>query len=311
MRTPTKYGKRSTADLEKLQPKIRYFMAFEGEKTEHAYFTGIKNHQNELGINELINIVPLLRHYDQRGWSNPEKVCDLVINQICHEPDEINLENFLYKLRDWMINNGYISSKTKITDTIIRILSEKGYSKDTIVRKENKDFIKSICDAIDELNLINEKFKKIIAEFKKYLKTQQFNIHDGDVICLIVDRDKDSFTEWQYDKVIEKCENEGIRLYVNNPKFEFWLLLHFLGKNEIDETKLLQRSNPGEQLYLEKKLSEKLGGFSKRNIHFELLLKNIDTAISNEKEYCEKIDGLKTKIGSNIGLLLTEMRNRK
>ena len=44
---------------------------------------------------------------------------------------------------------------------------------------------------------------------------------------MVVDRDKDSFTEEQYDKVVEFCKKNNVSLYVSNPSFELWLYMHF------------------------------------------------------------------------------------
>lgn len=38
-------------------------------------------------------------------------------------------------------------------------------------------------------------------------------------------------------------------------------------------------------------------------------MKNIDIAIKNEKEFCEDIQRLKDSIGSNIGILIEDMRS--
>ena len=37
-------------------------------------------------------------------------------------------------------------------------------------------------------------------------------------------------------------------------------------------------------------------------------MRNINTAITNEEYFCEEIIGLKTNVGSNIGILIKEMQ---
>ena len=73
MRISKPFGKRSSADNEELMPKVKYFLTFEGEKTEVQYFSGVANFKKELGINTLFTIVPLERHYEEISWSNPCK----------------------------------------------------------------------------------------------------------------------------------------------------------------------------------------------------------------------------------------------
>jgi hypothetical protein len=65
MRIPKAFGKRSTADEKELEPKVKYFLAFEGEETEPQYFFGVLQNKNVLGIHALVEIVPLKRHYEE------------------------------------------------------------------------------------------------------------------------------------------------------------------------------------------------------------------------------------------------------
>gem|GEM_PF-3851961 len=47
-----------------------------------------------------------------------------------------------------------------------------------------------------------------------------------------------------------------------------------------------------------------------KTIKFVHLKNNIDLAISNEAKYCEDIKSLKYEIGSNLGQLLKEMKQK-
>lgn len=38
------------------------------------------------------------------------------------------------------------------------------------------------------------------------------------------------------------------------------------------------------------------------------LVRNIDVAVRNDKQFCEDINSLENSVGSNIGLLITEMQ---
>ena len=59
MRIDREYGKRSEEDS--LEPKIKYFIACEGRKTEYLYFSGINKNRVPLKINSLTEFV-FLRH---------------------------------------------------------------------------------------------------------------------------------------------------------------------------------------------------------------------------------------------------------
>ena len=132
---------------------------------------------------------------------------------------------------------------------------------------------------------------------------------DFDEICLIVDRDKESFIESQYEYVKEKCLEKGFRFCVTNPCFEFWLLMHSEKVFDLDQEKLLE--NPkitSKRRYAEYELHKIYPSYKKSNYKAEEFVENIDTAIKNEKEFCEDVEGLKDSIGSNIGFLIEDMR---
>ena len=132
-------------------------------------------------------------------------------------------------------------------------------------------------------------------------------------MCLIVDRDKDSFSALpgndQYGYVVDKCKEKGFQLCITNPCFEFWLLLHFDEVFELDTDKLLE--NPKitvKRRYAEQELHRIYPRYKKSSYQAEELVKNIDKAIQNEKKFCEDIKGLESSVGSNIGRLIEEMR---
>ena len=49
--------------------------------------------------------------------------------------------------------------------------------------------------------------------------------------------------------------------------------------------------------------------YNKSSYQAEFLVKDIDKAIENEKKFCEDVECLKDSVGSNIGVLITQMRN--
>lgn len=119
-------------------------------------------------------------------------------------------------------------------------------------------------------------------------------------MCLIVDRDYDSFSEEQFDYVKNACEKNKITLCISNPFFEFWLLLHTENVLSYD------KNNLNDKTFITDKLKEILGKYSKSNFNAESLIENIHTAIENEKEFCENIECLKNEIGSNVGILIND-----
>ncbi len=144
--------------------------------------------------------------------------------------------------------------------------------------------------------------KRNFAERTKALKSDE-----AKKICFVVDRDKESFTEQQYDYVVERCQEKEFGLYITNPCFEFWLLLHFPDAIELDKERL--RENPAvsaKRRYAESELRRRIPGYRKSKYDALSLVRKIDTALLNQKYFCQDISGLKTKVGSNIG---TNKRN--
>lgn len=135
----------------------------------------------------------------------------------------------------------------------------------------------------------------------------------GDDLCIIVDRDRSSFSEAQYTQLLQADTNKEIRFCVSNPCFELWLLLHFSDCSEYSQNDIFENAKDGNRTYVEKCLMAKLGGsYNKARIHFEDNFKDkIRIAILNSKLYETSLTELKDKIGTNIGLLIEEMLDKE
>lgn len=219
MRVSQPYGKRYAEDEFSQEPKIRYFIACEGEKTEYRYFKGIIEFRTEIGINPLVEIIPI--HHDKDTSSNPLKI--------------------------------YQDAKEEI--------------------KNASNFL------------------------------------DGDKLCIIADRDKQSFTDSQYDVLLKAEKNNEIKFCISNPCFEFWLLLHFSDCSEYDMNLLCNNEKEGNRTFVEKCLMEKLGGsYNKTRLKFSENYKvRIKLAIENAKKYSLSAEELKNNIGTTVALLIDEM----
>ena len=135
-----------------------------------------------------------------------------------------------------------------------------------------------------------------------------------DYLCLVVDRDPASFTEFQFDDVLETCKQNNFEFLISNPNFEFWLLLHFDDILELDKEKLLHNEKINKESkssirFIPNELRKRLGKYKKNKFDADLLLKKLDHAIKNEKKYCENLPELKDKLGSNIGLFIEKLIN--
>lgn len=202
-----------------LEPKSKYYIVPEGDKTEIQYFCGIRDNAEELQIKSLIEIIPIENDEDEYGQSHPKE----------------KINNF------------------------------------------NKD-----------------------VEEGKFTFDREI-----DKVCFIVDRDPQNFSEDQLNEFIKKCEINKYNIYLSNPTFEIFLIMHDDIVLELDKKKMLEnkRQTRRGKRFLERKLSE-VFGCSKVNLNFEKFKPNIKKAIKNEKNFCEDLEELKNKLGSNVGKLL-------
>ena len=128
-------------------------------------------------------------------------------------------------------------------------------------------------------------------------------------ICLIVDRDKESFLATpennQYDYVLKTCREKGFSLFVSNPCFEFWLLLHFDEVFDLDRDKLLE--NPqvtSKRRYTEHELRKLLSGYSKGKYNSDILIENLPVALCNADKFCQEEGLLILEVGTKAGKMI-------
>lgn len=310
MRISKPFGER-TQTLKEI--KHKYFLIYEGEDTEKQYFDGIINFAEQLGINSLVEMIPILKSYNEKNWSNPQKILDNLIQYF----EKINnniliLEDFVNYTIDWLIEENIIGKKGIYNTNNIFNLCLNAFESDNIhYKKEDLIEIDKACEII--INFLSKIFNltDTVISINDYIQNQNV-VYDPeyDKVCLIVDRDKQSFKDEQYDYVLNTCIKNKYSFYVSNPCFEFWLLLHFDEILNMDRDKLFK--NPKEtprakKRYIEKQLSGLMGGYNKNNLHFDKLINRINSAVKNEKQFCEDIVKLKTELGCNIGKLIEEL----
>ncbi len=135
------------------------------------------------------------------------------------------------------------------------------------------------------------------------------NFFEGDLFCLIVDRDPDSFTKEQYKELLQREQQKEMIFCVSNPCFEFWLLLHLPDCTEYEASKLLENKKQNKNRnYIEKCLQEKLGGYNKSRIHFARIYKDkIKEAISRSKMFVTTSSDLENSLGTSVGILIQQM----
>jgi len=309
MREKRNFAER-TQVLQSNEAKKKYFLIYEGSSTEILYFDAINSNRNIIGISPLIELIPIIRSYSEEGWSNPQKILDRVIKNIEENKlDCISYETLLNRIMDYFHETNIATRSRVVSKNIWYIMTKICEERLQKTLESDVEDIKIACNTI--LELLNEECDiiNIVEDISHIIKCNNITYAKGfDKICLIVDRDKDSFTLKQYNDVFNKCEEKGFKFCVTNPCFEFWLLLHFDNVFKLDKNKLLE--NPkvtAKRRYTEQELRKVFKGYKKNNYKAEELVKNIDKAIHNEARFCEDIKELKNKVGSNIGILISEM----
>lgn len=309
MRISKTFGERKQVLLSD-NPKKKYFFAYEGSETERLYFDGIKTIKKDLGIDALLEIIPIVRSCNEDGWSHPIRVLSCLmefLNQM--QSGEYKISYIIEWAIDYLADENIIVESGMSQEEIRQHLQE-WFSTETELKPD---------DTVTEFNQIAEKIAislnekiaidKCIGNLKQYLSKQPITYDSSfDSVCIIVDRDQQSFKEHQYDKVVNMCNQEGFQLYITNPCFEFWLLMHFDEVHNLDMEKVKKNGNvTKKRKYTEDELRKLVKGYKKDSIQFPVFADKITDAIKNEKSFAEDVSELKDMIGSNIGLLISEL----
>lgn len=305
-----------TKVLKSDEAKKRYFLVFEGASTEKIYFKALENARDDVELDPLIELVPIMRSYSEDGWSNPKKILDRIISNLDEEETGLlTYESLLNRIMDYLYDEKILTTSKVQAHALWRIL-EKGCEK--LIKRCLNDTVDNLvedCNKLTEYLNQESDIANIVDDISDIIRASNITYDNRfDKICLIVDRDKESFLALpennQYDYVLRTCQEKGFGFYVSNPCFEFWLLLHFDEVFELDRDKLLE--NPqvtAKRRYTEHELRKLLPGYSKSNYNVEMLMKRVEAALINEEIFCEDIKDLKEKLGSNIGLLIKEIEN--
>jgi hypothetical protein len=203
MRIPKKFGERTEVEREIAK---KYYLVYEGTQTEVQYFNGIIDNKERLKINLLLEIIPILRSYNEEQWSNPKKILDCLIDYLeGDDTTDYTVDSFSNKVIDWLVEERYITEKTvynkeTIKPKLIALLgADEAIADLSEATAQVADFLTSELD-----------IKSALDEIEKYINCQKITYDpDYDKLCLITDRDKQSFKEDQYDYVLETCKQKG------------------------------------------------------------------------------------------------------
>lgn len=114
----------------------------------------------------------------------------------------------------------------------------------------------------------------VITDLIKSSNKVELDEEYGDIKACLIDVDYPGDRESELKNAILQSNKEHIKLYLSNPCFEIWFLLHFRYSTR-------QYSSNSEVI---KELKEYMPGYTKSDNVFDLLWPKLDTAISNSKK---------------------------
>ncbi|MFA5513598.1 MAG: RloB family protein [Sphaerochaetaceae bacterium] len=305
MRIEKEYGKRTSHFKKEMDERVKFIIAFEGEKTEIQYFEGINNNKLELNISSLIEIIPLRRGIVSESESHPIKTLKYLIEHLeqYNTPAMVidKIVDFCCKSKSFnMLDSKEL--KNHFLETFKQLFPDSSLEENV----EDKDeFIKELIKS----SWTNSLLIKQIERISTYISQQELPyIEDYDQICLVIDRDNQNLSLEQLESVINICREKNINLFVSNPTFEFWLLLHTEDVLKYPKEKLLENRRENKKKYIEKLLDTHFDGYDKANINFEdQFMDKIETAINLQRYYAHEINLLKEQLGTNVGSLVEKL----
>lgn len=296
MRINGSFATERKSEIKNYKPK--YFIVSEGSNSEPLYFDGLNNSV----ISQNIDIINILRDFATINNSHPnfivKMVKEFIINVKFNEITVLELRN---RIDNFIRENNY---NIDINDIYNKLLSIYGKDNYRIKNFELEGLFLKIFKG--------DVYKDLASNFPLYFETQNVTYSSVvDKINIVIDRDEQNFKDFQYDEVVKFCKNNNVNLYVSNPTFEFWLMLHFPQVLSDDKTKMYENRYVSRyRRYLEKRLGE-ICKYKKSKLDFTIFSPYVDDAIKREKMFKEDIVSLKSELGSNVGLLVSEMINYK
>lgn len=314
MREDRTFGNRSKTRTS-AEVNRKCFFLCEGQETEPIYFAKLKDMKNEIGISPLIDFIQIEKPRGE-DWSNPKKMVDALCLDLSKD---ITYNTLINAMIDCLYTSNYlIKHKDKIkefSDMLVSFMHEVLNVYETDIVKDVTQSTKAVYDFFNQqrpriCNIIMSNINDILDNYEITFDK------DIDFLCLVVDRDPESFTDFQFDDVLKTCTQNNFEFLISNPNFEFWLLLHFDDILTLDNEKLLknEKINPDSKSsirFIPNELRKCLGNYKKSKYDVTLLLKSIDKAIKNEKNYCESLLDLKNQLGSNIGVFIEKLRQMR
>ena len=269
----------------------------EGSVTEKNYFLSLFSTIK----NDEIEFLFFDKSEKEKGWSNPKMLMDYLQVFVMDKAEKLTfgeVKDVLFKC--------VIKNENNLDYSLFKRLFAECERKRGIRRNDkfNKEVFDDILNELKNTNfqdMIYTDYDFIVENIHSLLNFSTYDPSIDDVV-LVVDRDKDSFSEKQYDYVQEKSAENNVVFIVTNPSFEFYLALHLSNCNDVNVEKMLDnpREDNGEK-YSYNYLVSKDTTYTKTLYDVNKYSSNYKVAIKNAKLFEINIHELKNSIGTNLG----------
>ena len=104
----------------------KYFLVYEGSDTEAIYFDAVQSMRDDIRINPLIQLIPLIRSYSEEGWSNPKKILDrLILNLRESQEQYVSYESLLNRIMDYLLESKAITTSKLMAKNIWQTMTNR------------------------------------------------------------------------------------------------------------------------------------------------------------------------------------------
>lgn len=181
--------------LKKIEQEKKYFLVFEGSRTEEIYFDTINELKGKIGINPLIEIISIERTYSEYGWSNPKKILEQLLKDLEEiEDGKLSYKTLVDKIMEIIVEDKNFSlkiSKKSNLKEVIEDIENEIESLENTVKNIEEDCITLLSIITKKVFLVKEEIANILEKVLENIGNQQITYsEDIDKMCLIVDRDK-------------------------------------------------------------------------------------------------------------------------
>lgn len=291
MRRTNGFGERTTTS----KTDKRVFIAFEGYKAEVDYFNEISRIRDQLGIDSTIRLVILNRSRDEIGISDPKRVATMLKDHV-RWMREGKASSHLYS--ELVVSTFKLdrNTKAKVRRAIEGRIEGSVEGWEHGITADDPRVIECTKEVLVDIGLSSD-----------YSLGERSEFYESDTICFVVDRDKSSSRpESYYRSLIERCDSDGIDLYVTNPKFELWALMSFEGTRDAIAS-VAKCPDPASAVDSELDRVWRTKGLRR----YAELAGRLDVAMANSSGYVFDIHELESKVGTNIPMLIESLRGAK